>query len=103
MTKPKFVAGHGYTEADWDEVSDNPEWTAEDFAQAKPFSEVFPEIAAKMKRMRGKQKTPAKKLISLRLNPDTIATFRSLGPGWQGQIDDVLTKAAQKISRTSQK
>jgi hypothetical protein len=28
------------------EDPDNPEWTAEDFARAKPFAEVFPELAA---------------------------------------------------------
>ena len=33
-----------YTQEDWDEVSDNPEWTAEDFKKARPFKEVFPEL-----------------------------------------------------------
>jgi hypothetical protein len=40
-----YKPGRGYSQEDWDEVSDNPEWTAEDFAKARPFAEVFPEIA----------------------------------------------------------
>lgn len=35
----------------------NPEWTAEDFKRAKPFAEMFPELAASS-RVRGPQKKP---------------------------------------------
>jgi hypothetical protein len=35
------------------EVSDNPEWTKEDFATTKPFAEVFPELAASIRKGRG--------------------------------------------------
>ena len=48
--RTKFEPGHGYTQEDWDAVSDNPEWTEEDFANAKPFAEIFPEWAASIKR-----------------------------------------------------
>ncbi|MEA2836907.1 MAG: hypothetical protein QOD89_1457 [Bradyrhizobium sp.] len=42
MGKQKsFKPGQGYTKEDWDAVCDNPELTAEDFAKAKPFAEVF--------------------------------------------------------------
>lgn len=84
MTKPK------HTQADIDAVSDNPEWTAEDFAKAKPFAEVFPELAAKMTGKRGAQKAPTKIATSLRLSPEVIAHFKQGGPGWQGRIDAVL-------------
>ena len=30
----------GYTDEDMAEVSDNPEWTEDEFARAKPFAEV---------------------------------------------------------------
>lgn len=33
-----------YTKADLAAVSDNPEWTAEDFKKARPFAEVFPHL-----------------------------------------------------------
>ena len=52
--------------ADFDE---NPEWTAEDFARAKPFSEVFPEQFKAWKRM-GRPPVEAPKIhIGFRLPP----------------------------------
>jgi hypothetical protein len=33
---------------------DNPEWTAKDFARAKPFGKVFPEQYASWKKRRGR-------------------------------------------------
>jgi len=97
MTKrTKFVEGRGYTQADWDDVSDNPPLTKAELRDAKPFAEVFPHFAAATK-TRGKQKAPTKELVSLRLNRATLATFRALGPGWQNKIDEVLSKAARDI------
>jgi uncharacterized protein (DUF4415 family) len=45
---------------------------------------------------RGPQKTPTKKLVSLRLSPEVIDHFRSAGPGWQTRIDETLAKAIRK-------
>jgi hypothetical protein len=59
-----FKPGQGYTREDWDAVCDNPEWTAEDFARAKPFAEVFPELAASIRKGRGPNKAPTKKLAT---------------------------------------
>jgi uncharacterized protein (DUF4415 family) len=59
-----FKPGQGYTREDWDAVRDNPEWTAEDFARAKPFAEVFPELAASIRRNRDPDKAPAKPRIN---------------------------------------
>lgn len=83
MTKP------GYTQADVDAVSDNPEWTKEDFAKAKPFAEVFPDMAATIRR-RGPQKTATKISTTIRLSPEVIEHFRARGPGWQSRIDEAL-------------
>jgi len=73
---------------------DNPEWTAEDFARARPAREVVPELVAAMRRFRGKQRRPTKRLISLRLDPDVIDHFRARGKGWQARINATLRKAA---------
>jgi uncharacterized protein (DUF4415 family) len=72
---------------------ENPEWTKEDFARARPASEVVPEIVAAYRRFRGPQKRPTKRLISLRLDPDLIEHFRARGPGWQARINATLRKA----------
>ena len=57
-------------EEDRADVLDSPEWTAEMFAQAKPFAEVFPDLARKM---RGAQKEPKKIATSIRFG--SIMTF----------------------------
>lgn len=89
----EFEPGRGYSKEDWEAVSDNPEWTEEDFKRAKPFAEVFPDLAASIRR-RGPQKAPTKKLISLRLSRDVIEKFKADGPGWQARMDKALRKAA---------
>jgi uncharacterized protein (DUF4415 family) len=82
----------GYTAADMRAVSDNPKWTKKDFSKAKPFAEVFPELAATIRR-RGKQKAPTKKAISLRLDRDVLEAYQASGEGWQTRINKDLRKA----------
>jgi uncharacterized protein (DUF4415 family) len=43
-----FKPGQGYTKEDWDAVQ-SPELTAEQIAKAKPFAEVFPDLAASIR------------------------------------------------------
>ena len=45
---------------------------------------------------RGPQKTPTKKLVSLRLSPEVIDHFKSSGPGWQTRIDSMLRESIRK-------
>jgi uncharacterized protein (DUF4415 family) len=45
---------------------------------------------------RGPQKTPTKKLVSLRLSPEVIEHFKAAGPGWQTRIDSTLLKSIKK-------
>ena len=42
---------------------------------------------------RGPQRTPTKKLVSLRLSPEVIDHFKSTGPGRQTRIDSALREA----------
>ena len=77
--------------------TDNPEWTREDFARAKPANEVLPpEFLAAARRARGRpkgtSKSDAKQQITLRLDQDVIAKFRATGPGWQSRINEALRK-----------
>ena len=41
---------HGYSLADLEAVSDSPEWSEADLAAARPFAEVFPDLAAAMRK-----------------------------------------------------
>lgn len=73
---------------------DNPEWTAEDFARARPASELPDHIRAAFPRTRGPQKAATKIPVSIRLSPEVIEHFKAGGPGWQSRIDDALRKVA---------
>jgi uncharacterized protein (DUF4415 family) len=45
---------------------------------------------------RDPQKTPTKKLVSLRLSPEVIDHFKSTGPGWQTRIDSTLVESIKR-------
>jgi len=62
----------------WDAV-DSPELDAAFMKSMKPSG-----------RGRGPQKSPTKRLVSLRLDPDVIERFRATGPGCQLRINDTL-------------
>src|ERR1700758_3291455 len=85
----------GHSARDLAVVSDSPEWTEADFARARPFAEALPELAKSIRKGRGPNKAPTKKLVSLRLSRDVIEHFKSQGRGWQSRIDETLRKAAK--------
>ncbi len=89
----------GFTAKDLKEVSDSPEFTKADFAKAKLFTEVFPDLSASIRRGRGPNKAPTKKLVSLRLSPEVIQHFKKGGKGWQSRIDETLQRVVKR--RTS--
>jgi uncharacterized protein (DUF4415 family) len=86
----------GYSKKDLRDVSDSPELTKADFASARPFSEVFPDLAASIRKGRGPNKSPTKKLVSLRLSREVVEHFKSTGSGWQSRIDETLRKALKR-------
>lgn len=75
---------------------ENPEWTEETFAKARPASEVLPEIfppalAAQMLKPRGRPKAEVtKERITIRLSPEVVHAFRATGDGWQTRMDAAL-------------
>ena len=85
----------GYGAKDLREVSDNPELTKVDFAKARPFREVFPDLAASIRRGRGPSKSPTKKQLTLRISPEVIEYFKSTGNGWQARIDETLREVVK--------
>jgi uncharacterized protein (DUF4415 family) len=81
-----------YTVADLADV-DNPPLTDAELSRLRPAQEVIPDVLKLVRRFRGRQKAPTKRLISLRLDPDVIEHFRARGPGWQARINSTLRKA----------
>jgi uncharacterized protein (DUF4415 family) len=82
----------GYSAKDLREVSDNTEWTSKDLAKARPFSEALPDLAASIRKGRGPNKAPTKKLVSLRLSGQVLEAYKAKGPGWQSRIDEDLRR-----------
>ena len=73
---------------------DTFEMTDEMFANARPASEVHPEIVEWYKKStRGKQKKATKTPIYIRLDSDIVEHFKSGGKGWQTEINDALRKS----------
>lgn len=77
---------------------DNPEWTTEDFARARPASE-FPELAGVLEKIAKPRGRPAgsttskKTQVALRIDNDTLDRFKAEGPGWQSRMNEALRKA----------
>src|SRR5687767_8853699 len=72
---------------------DNPEWTEAEMAAARPFAEVFPDLARSIARDGVSVQSPEQG-VPVRLDPDVIEAFRATGPDWQSRINAVLRKAA---------
>lgn len=76
--------------------TDNPIWAADDFAQAKPASEVLsqlfsPERTQSLLTPRGRPKAEVTKVrVGIRLSPEVIAHFKASGDGWQTRVDAAL-------------
>ena len=76
------------------DFDENPEWTKEEFARARPASEVHPpHVVAALVRKRGPQEAPVKQQVTLRLDADILAKFRATGRGWQSRINAALRAA----------
>lgn len=72
----------------------NPEWTDEDFAKARPFTEAFPALAEKMRQVGRPRSDNPKVAVSIRLDQDVVEAFKKGGPGWQSRMNATLRKAA---------
>ena len=106
MGQPKKVIPQVYIPTDEEDAEitaaaeadeDNPIWTAEDFARAKPVW-AFPELVAVLQH-HGKLGRPPlpeadrKHRVTLYLDPDILARLKSDGKGWQTRANAALRKA----------
>ena len=72
---------------------ENPEWTDEMFAQARPASEVLGEaFMAQARRGRPKSLSP-KAEVKIRIDAQVVEHLRASGPGWQTRVNAELAKA----------
>lgn len=84
---------------------DAPELDAAAFARGMPLADapahVRDSIREFQQRYRGKQKTPTKAQVTLRLSREVLERYRATGRGWQTRIDADLTKAAKRLKETA--
>jgi len=80
-----------------DEEGEVRELTKEDFARARPASEVLPEILGPevadellKRRPRGPQRKPRKTSTTFRLDTEVLEAFKAMGKGWQTRMNKVL-------------
>ena len=87
--------GKSLRESEPDE--ENPEWTAETSARAKPIW-AFPELVAVLQH-HGKLGRPPmaeadkKQRVSLHLDPDILTVLKQGGKGWQTRANAALRRA----------
>ena len=78
----------GDSDATWTDADDAPELTEEWFAGANLYE------GDQLVRAGRPKQTAAKEAVSIRLDRDVVAYFRSTGPGWRSRINAALRKAA---------
>ena len=64
---------------------DNPEWTDDMFRRA----------------VRGVQKAPTKKQLTVRFDPDIVEWFKSQGAGYQSRMNDALRQHIVEETRAN--
>jgi uncharacterized protein (DUF4415 family) len=82
---------------------ENPEWSEEDFAKAKPFREMFPKQFAEwesssraplpVKRVGRPPADQPKVHIGFRLAADVVASVRASGKGYNARVEAILREA----------
>ena len=77
---------------------DNPPLTEKFWRRARPAHEVHPHLVRKsLERKRGRPPAERpKQQVTLRLDPDILEHFRSMGAGWQTAINEALRRAIGK-------
>ncbi|WP_410498121.1 BrnA antitoxin family protein [Chitinibacter sp. S2-10] len=76
---------------------DNPEWTAETFAKARPAAEMLPGLFGQaaatemLKPKGGRPKSTDKKVqLTVRYSAEVVNYFKGTGDGWQTRMDEAL-------------
>ena len=69
-----------------EDYADIPELPTEFFTDGQMYRDGKPAA----RRVRGKQKVPVKKQLTIRLNTEVVDFFKAQGDGWQSKINNAL-------------
>ena len=83
------------SQEDWESV-DVPEATDAEFASARPFKEVFPDLYTEWKKMGRPPVATPKVHIGFRLAADVVHAIRATGRGYNARVEKVLRDALAK-------
>ena len=73
---------------------DNPEWTDEDWARARPAIEVAPHLVERYRRARAQgKKIPMIEHVSIPLDAHLVRRLEKTDPNWKTRVNDILRKA----------
>lgn len=105
--KKKFSSKRPLTDREEAEIQqmiasdpDNPELTDKQIAKGKPFAKAFPELAASIKRSRGRPRVESPKAaVTLRVRPETVERFKAAGKNWRAKMADALDEARPQTRR----
>ena len=80
-----------------DHDDDNPEWTDADFARARPFPEMFPELACKLRAQGGRPRLARPKVhVGFRLAAEVVDGIKAPGKGYNARVERVLREALEQ-------
>ena len=80
-----------------DHDDDNPEWTDADFARARPFPEMFPELARKLRAQGGRPRLARPKVhVGFRLAAEVVDGIKATGKGYNARVERVLREALEQ-------
>ena len=76
---------------------DNPELTDADFARARPFPEMFPELVRKLRAQGGRPRLERPKVhVGFRLAADVVEGIKAAGKGYNAHVERVLREALEE-------
>jgi len=97
ITKPQLDEEEARLQTAIDTDPDAWQPTDEEWKKARPAKEIVPDIVEAYESgnlgVRGPQKSPTKKQITLRLDQDVIDHFKQGGKGWQSRLNEYLKKS----------
>ena len=77
------------------QIAEDPDDPAhwEGTAPSRPVIEVMPHLVERHRPEYFKRKAPTKEKVTVRLDADILAHFRSTGRGWQTRLNEALRKS----------
>ncbi|MFO1050222.1 MAG: BrnA antitoxin family protein [Geminicoccaceae bacterium] len=76
---------------------DSPELTDADFARARPFPEMFPELAWKLRAQGGRPRLARPKVhVGFRLAAEVVEGIKATGKGYNARVERVLREALEQ-------